>query len=86
MKINYLILTFLLATILQNLNAQPGTLDSTFNGNGIVTTDFSLMWDQANAVAIQNDGKIVVAGTSDIAPNNSQFAISRYLTDRKSVV
>src|SRR5262245_30681032 len=40
---------------------QDGSLDSTFGVSGKVITDFSLC-DYANAVAIQSDGKIVVAG------------------------
>ena len=45
-----------------NLN---GSLDTSFGGgDGIVTTDFGLL-ESANAVGIQPDGKIVVAGTRD---------------------
>ena len=41
-----------------------GTLDPTFSGDGIVTTSFggSASIDSAMAVAIQSNGKIVVAG------------------------
>ena len=41
-----------------------GTLDSSFSGDGKVTTDFSAKQDGASGVAIQVDGKIVVAGGS----------------------
>ncbi|GIV26826.1 MAG: hypothetical protein KatS3mg027_0640 [Bacteroidia bacterium] len=54
-----------------------GTLDSTFGTNGIVFTDFSNNWDEAHAVALQSDGKIVVAGFSDNATVRS-FAVARY--------
>ncbi|MFP5265580.1 MAG: delta-60 repeat domain-containing protein [Blastocatellia bacterium] len=39
-----------------------GSLDSSFGTGGKVTTDFLGSFDDANAIAIQNDGKIVVAG------------------------
>jgi len=39
-----------------------GSLDTTFDGDGRVTTDLSGSTDQANAVAIQPDGKIVAGG------------------------
>ncbi|HYV93495.1 MAG TPA: T9SS type A sorting domain-containing protein [Chitinophagales bacterium] len=52
-----------------------GTLDSSFNNDGILTTDFGSN-DQANSIAIQSDGKIVVAGVSD-----SDFAVIRYSQD-----
>src|SRR6266487_6929602 len=38
-----------------------GTLDPTFGSGGLVTTDFG-GFDQANGVALQADGKIVVVG------------------------
>src|SRR3990172_3480045 len=39
-----------------------GSLDAGFGSGGMVTTDFG-DWDGAHAVAIQADGKIVVAGS-----------------------
>jgi uncharacterized delta-60 repeat protein len=55
-----------------------GALDPTFGGDGRVTTGFA---DVAlgNGVAIQADGKIVVAGTSQFAAEESKFALARYL-------
>src|SRR5204863_781724 len=54
-----------------------GTLDTTFGGDGKVTTKVLAGDDAATALAIQSDGKIVVAGyTSDGARN--VFAIVRY--------
>ncbi len=44
-------------------SAQPGQLDPSFDGDGRVTTAFSGR-DRAAAVAVQVDGKIVVAGES----------------------
>ena len=52
-----------------------GTLDSTFGGDGTVLTTFgSGRDDHATALALQPDGKIVVAGGS-----NGAFALARYL-------
>ncbi|MGE5776489.1 MAG: hypothetical protein ACM33V_09725 [Chloroflexota bacterium] len=56
-----------------------GLLDTTFGGSGIVTADFGLN-ESGNALAIQNDGKIVVAGHSwGGAP--SGFLLVRYTSD-----
>ena len=61
-----------------------GTLDTGFGEDGIVTTDFAGQVDQANSVAVQPDGKIVVAGlaarTGPLGADND-FAIARYLGD-----
>jgi uncharacterized delta-60 repeat protein len=57
-----------------------GSLDPTFDGDGLVTTDFSGAEDQANAFAIQADGKIVTAGHAVVAGTN-EFALARYNTD-----
>lgn len=58
-----------------------GSLDTSFGTGGKVTTVFGFE-DTASAVAIQADGKIVVAGTTDINGNlNYQFAVARYNTN-----
>ncbi len=51
-----------------------GTLDDTFGHGGKVTTDFSNTQEVGNSVALQNDGKIIVAGNS----NNQNFVVARY--------
>lgn len=51
-----------------------GTLDNLFDQDGMITVDFGAINDQANAVALAPDGKIVVAGFS-----NNQFAVARFL-------
>ena len=56
-----------------------GSLDSTFGSGGKVVTGFGGDGNYGNAVAIQSDGKIVVAGTSN-AGGTGQFAIARYTT------
>ncbi len=53
-----------------------GSADSTFSDDGKQTTDFGSHDDNAYSIAIQKDGKIIVAGTS-----TSQFALARYNTD-----
>jgi uncharacterized delta-60 repeat protein len=58
-----------------------GTLDTTFSADGIVVTDFGGSGpDSANAVAIQSDGKIVVAGQAGLA-NNARVGVARYNPD-----
>ncbi|WP_369263366.1 calcium-binding protein [Streptomyces sp. R35] len=54
-----------------------GTLDSGFDGDGKVTTDFgSGTLDGSSDLALQSDGKIVAAGIS-----LSDFAVARYNVD-----
>jgi uncharacterized delta-60 repeat protein len=53
-----------------------GTLDPSFGGDGIVTTDLGTPSDDIRALAIQPDGSIVAAGTAD-----EDVALARYLPD-----
>jgi uncharacterized delta-60 repeat protein len=55
-----------------------GSLDASFDGDGKVITDFGASGAGANSVAIQSNGKIVVAGST--FPNTG-FALARYNTD-----
>ncbi|MBZ0206528.1 MAG: T9SS type A sorting domain-containing protein [Flavobacteriales bacterium] len=57
-----------------------GSLDNSFSADGKVTTDFGSLYDYGRSVAIQPDGKIVVAGNSDNG-TDLDFAIVRYNTD-----
>ena len=57
-----------------------GTLDGTFHNNGTLTTDFAGGADKAYAVAIQPDGKILVAGYATVS-GKSEFAVARYNND-----
>ena len=43
--------------------AAAGDLDPTFSGDGRQTTNFSPNRDEANGVAIESDGKVVVVGS-----------------------
>lgn len=55
-----------------------GSLDTCFDDDGIVTTDFAARNDGAASIALQSDGKIVAVGGSDPGTNNSTFALARY--------
>ncbi len=56
-----------------------GTLDTSFDGDGIVTTAIAGGTDVAYGVAVQSDGKIVVSGRSDTPPNfQTSYAVIRY--------
>lgn len=58
-----------------------GSLDPSFDGDGITTTSISFSEpDSAEAVAIQPDGGIVVAGWSN-GVLNGDLALVRYLSD-----
>ncbi|HYM00812.1 MAG TPA: delta-60 repeat domain-containing protein [Blastocatellia bacterium] len=72
----------------QNVSSQSaetaqaaGDLDSTFGQQGKITTDFFGSDDGAGAVALQNDGKIVVAGNATSASTGLDFALARYNAD-----
>ena len=57
-----------------------GTLDTTFDSDGKVTTRIGTNNDVANAMAIQSDKKIVLAGYSYIG-SNEDFSLARYNSD-----
>jgi uncharacterized delta-60 repeat protein len=71
----------LLLTAAPAARATPGDLDPAFGGGGIVRTDLTSAEDDGFAVAIQTDGKIVVAGAAGIGGPNPRFGIVRYQTD-----
>ncbi|MGC2166120.1 MAG: delta-60 repeat domain-containing protein [Gallionella sp.] len=61
-----------------------GNLDTTYgSGTGKLLTDFVGASDFANAMVLQSDGKIVVAGSVDSGATStkSDFALARYNTD-----
>lgn len=59
---------------------EDGTLDNDFGTNGIVTT-FGSSKSIANAVAIQSDGKIVIAGQTEISTYIQEMIVQRYNSD-----
>ena len=58
-----------------------GTLDTSFDGDGKLITDFVGSDDIAHAVEIQTNGKIVVAGEAFSPRTGLQFAMARYHTN-----
>jgi uncharacterized delta-60 repeat protein/CSLREA domain-containing protein len=60
-----------------------GSLDATFDGDGLLTTDFDAPYDGdwGYAVALDSSGKIVVAGSSEIGYADYHFAVARYHSD-----
>lgn len=56
-----------------------GTLDTTFDVDGLVTTAIGTGNDVATSIAIQSDGKIVVGGY--YRATNDDFAVVRYNTN-----
>jgi uncharacterized delta-60 repeat protein len=57
---------------------QNGSLDTSFDTDGKVITDFDVNYDEANAIAIQSDGKIVAAGYTETGGVAAEFALARY--------
>ena len=63
---------------------EDGNFDTTFGTNGIVTADFLNENNQANSIAVQDDGKIIIGGVSGnqihsdygLARFNSELALS----------
>ena len=59
-----------------------GSPDLTFNGGGAVITAFAGYADALpEAMTVQTDGKILVAGTVSIGAGNSDLALVRYWSD-----
>ena len=62
--------------------AQPaGDLDAGFGVGGKVIASFSNLGEEAKAVVLQADGKIVVAGYINFAATGKDFFAARYLVD-----
>src|SRR5256885_15463207 len=55
-----------------------GSVDTTFGSAGIIVKDFAGGGDQAEGVAIQTDGKIVIAGHATNSSHTLDFALMRY--------
>lgn len=61
---------------LARYNDADGSLDTTFGTGGLVTVDLGPGWTSTNAVAVQSDGSILVAGCL-----NGQFAVLHFNSD-----
>jgi len=56
-----------------------GSLDTGFgNGTGMVTTHLGSDFDDATALALQPDGKMIIAGYVDGGSSQRDFAVARY--------
>ncbi len=75
-----LVLSLVLIAVVGGPPAQAaaGDLDPTFGTGGQVTTDFGNSFDYGRAVAIQSDGKIVVAGYRNTYTSHNVIALARY--------
>ncbi|MBC8124370.1 MAG: hypothetical protein H7X70_01430 [Candidatus Kapabacteria bacterium] len=62
--------------------SEDGALDESFGTGGTVLTNIGAKGDQGHAVAIQSDGKIVVAGNYDNG-TNSDIVLVRYTENGK---
>jgi uncharacterized delta-60 repeat protein len=62
-------------------SAEPGDLDSSFSGDGKVTTNFTRRADYATGMALQPDGKIVTAGVAGVGGSNFKFALARHTAE-----
>jgi len=58
-----------------------GASDASFGGDGIVTTAFTSAYELAEAVAMQPDGRILVAGKARGPSGTDDLAVLRYRTD-----
>jgi uncharacterized delta-60 repeat protein len=58
-----------------------GSVDSTFGDAGKVSTDIASLTEEVNSLALQSDGKILLAGRCNMGPNKNYFAIARYHTN-----
>ncbi len=64
--------TFALARL-----TSSGAIDSSFDSDGKVITNFGAAQDVANSAVIQSDGRIIAIGQGG-QPNQSMFALARY--------
>ncbi|WAC13850.1 T9SS type A sorting domain-containing protein [Dyadobacter pollutisoli] len=61
---------------------KDGSIDLTFGVAGVVKTDFYGENEQANSIALQPDGKVIIAGYSqDLANFDINIALARYSSD-----
>lgn len=62
-----------------------GTLDNTFSGDGFALDNVAGNFDEANAITLQADGKIVTAGKANTATLNDA-SVFRYLNDINTMI
>ena|SRR5215208_6568873 len=80
-----LVMAVMLATNVSTaLSAPDISMDTSFGNRGNVTTDFFGHEDDARGIAIQPDGKLVVAGSAEDTNTPgwfNDFALARYNSD-----
>jgi len=71
------------AVLSLQVQVRDGDLDTSFGEGGKVFTDFFHSEDEARALAIQSDGKIIAAGSAinPDAGTKGDFALARYNVD-----
>lgn len=55
-----------------------GSFDSSFDGDGVVTTSFGTSYAGARTLAVQSDGKLLAGGVSGFSASNTELTIARY--------
>ena len=69
----------IIAALSQPALAAPGSLDTSFDTDGIVITPFNSFYNSSvSSVVTQSNGKIVAAGSTETA-NGDAFALARYM-------
>jgi uncharacterized delta-60 repeat protein len=80
-----IVLAATLLVVVSPAQAAPGDPDPSFSGDGIVLTGFGSEIDGVSAVALQADGKVVVAGTTlsydESGDDQFDFAVARIDAD-----
>jgi uncharacterized delta-60 repeat protein len=72
---------FVVLHAVEHAVAAPGGLDYTFSGDGKIIDGIVHGYDDIRGVAVQPDGKIVVAGVSSTGNWNRVFSVARYTAD-----
>ena len=73
-------ISLMLAACSVSIYAQSGTLDPSFNGTGVAVGNYTTGNNSADAMVIQPDGKIIVAGATGYS-SGINTGLSRYNTD-----
>ncbi|HNW98272.1 MAG TPA: T9SS type A sorting domain-containing protein [Bacteroidales bacterium] len=81
MKTHFPFITLFLILFSVNSFSQPGILDCDFNSDGKIITDFGTDNDAASSIAVQTDGKIIIAGTTIEPITLDNLLITRYTPD-----
>ncbi len=77
---SFITLLLLLMINHQNVFSQAGTLDPMFGVDGLVSTEVAPYDDWGTAIALQSDGKIILAGQSGNGID-VDFSMARYTAD-----